>query len=132
MKPKLDIAKSWDKVSDSWQKRIRPLFFRSDLLWGPYGPWEKDVKLISPVKGKCALVAGCGSAPDVWWLAKHGAKVVGIDISIKQLEQGRKRMRRSNLEAEFIQQDLDRLSPRPPCRVSRGIACAKLAGSINR
>ena len=111
MKAKLDIAKSWNQVSDTWQKRIQPLFSRGDLLWGTYGPWERDVKLISPVRGKRVLVAGCGSAPDVWWLMKHGAKsAVGIDISSRQLQFARERMKSANLKAEFIQKDLDKLS----------------------
>jgi len=109
MKQKPNIAKSWDRVSDSWQKRIEPLFLRKDLLWGPYGPWESDAKLISPVKNKKVLVAGCGSGPDVWWLATNGARVTGIDVSPKQLKSAEERMRKSNLKAVFIQKDLDKL-----------------------
>lgn len=107
MKP--NIAKSWDRVSESWQKRIEPLFVRKDLLWGPYGPWERDARLISPVRGKTVLVAGCGSGPDVWWLAKNGARVTGIDISKRQLQSAEARMKRFGLDADFIRMDLDKL-----------------------
>ena len=35
MKAKLDIAKSWNQVSDTWQKRIQ-LYFREAICCGAH------------------------------------------------------------------------------------------------
>jgi len=104
----IDIAKSWDALASDWFQKNEFLF--GDLLWGPLGPYEKTARLLPNIKGKKVLVAGCGSGPDVWWLAKRGAKVVGIDISAKQLQFARARMRRASLKAGFRRGDLDRIS----------------------
>lgn len=107
---KIDLGKSWDKVAKQWFKEWEPTF-RRGLIWGPYGPFEKDVKLISPLKGKKVLVLGCGSGPDVWWLMKNGAsKVVGVDLSEAQLILAKERMKKANLAAEFVQKDFGKIN----------------------
>lgn len=106
---KVDLGKSWDKVAKQWFKDWEPIFKRG-LVWGPYGPFEKDAKLLPSLKGKKVLVLGCGSGPDVWWLTKHGAKVIGIDLSKEQLSLAKERMKKANLQAEFLQKNLDKLT----------------------
>lgn len=103
------MGKSWDKVAKQWFKEWEPTFKRG-LVWGPYGPFEKDVRLIPSLKGKRVLVLGCGSGPDVWWLAKNGAEVAGIDLSKEQLTLAKERMKKAGLAAEFVQKDLDKIS----------------------
>lgn len=108
---KIDLGKSWDKVAKQWFKEWEPTFKRG-LVWGPYGPFEKDIKLIPSLKGKRVLVLGCGSGPDVWWLMENGAsEVVGVDLSKEQLALAKERMEKANLAAEFIQKDFDKITP---------------------
>jgi SAM-dependent methyltransferase len=106
---KIDLGKSWDKVAKLWFKRWESTF-RRGFIWGPYGPLERDIKLLPALRGKRVLVLGCGSGPDVWWLAKNGAKVTGIDISKEQLAFTKERIKKAGLMANFIQKDFDKLS----------------------
>ena len=103
---KIDLGKIWDKVAKQWFEKWEPTFKRG-LVWGPYGPFEKDVKLIPPLKGKKILVLGCGSGPDVWWLAENGAtKVVGVDLSKEQLALAKERMKKAITLCKLIKQFL--------------------------
>ena len=106
---KINLGKSWDKASKLWFKRWESTFKRG-FIWGPFGPLEKDVKLLSLLRNKKVLVLGCGSGPDVLWLAEKGAKVTGIDISKEQLVFARERIKKAGLTADFIQKDFDKLS----------------------
>ncbi len=106
---KIILEKSWDAAAKTFFEEWEPLFKRG-LIWGPYGPWEKDAKLLPPLRNKRVLVLGCGSGPDVWWLAKQGAKVTAADFSEKQLELAENRMKKARLKANFLKKDLNKLN----------------------
>jgi SAM-dependent methyltransferase len=51
--------------------------------------------LLPPVAGKRVLDAGCGPGSYAEWLVKHGADVVGIDVSPKMIRLAKKRLGKS-------------------------------------
>jgi ubiquinone/menaquinone biosynthesis C-methylase UbiE len=52
-----------------------------DFVWGPEGLREADAGLLGDVGGRNVLEVGCGAAQCSRWLAAHGARVVGVDLS---------------------------------------------------
>ncbi|GGG11489.1 SAM-dependent methyltransferase [Rhodococcoides trifolii] len=84
----------WDTDSDEYHRTHGEfLGVRSPLgefVWCPEGLHEGDVHLLGDVVGKSILEIGCGSAPCSRWLASHGARAVGLDISMGMLAHGRR------------------------------------------
>lgn len=54
----------------------------------PRGLHEGDHHLLGDIVDKDILEVGCGSAPCARWLAGHGARAVGLDISMGMLSRG--------------------------------------------
>jgi SAM-dependent methyltransferase len=63
--------------------------------WGIWGIPEAEVRLLPEVAGCDTIELGCGTAYVSSWLARRGARVVGIDNSAEQLATARA------LQAEF-------------------------------
>jgi SAM-dependent methyltransferase len=65
------------------------------------------LSLLPPVAGKRVLDAGCGPGSYAEWLTKHGAEVVGIDVSPKMISLARKRLgRRADLHLADLEEPL--------------------------
>ena len=80
----------WDRASD-WYQAEHGEFLRDDgFIWCPEGLDEADARLLGPVAGRRILEVGCGAAQCSRWLATHGASVIGIDLSRRQLEHARR------------------------------------------
>lgn len=83
----------WDSDADTYH-RTHGSFLGVDsadgeFVWCPEGLHEGDVHLLGDVRGKDVLEVGCGSAPCARWLGAHGARAVGLDISMAMLRTGR-------------------------------------------
>jgi SAM-dependent methyltransferase len=59
-----------------------------DFVWGPEGLREADAGLLGDVAGRDVLEVGCGAAQCSRWLAAHGARAVGVDLSGGMLRAG--------------------------------------------
>jgi SAM-dependent methyltransferase len=51
---------------------------------------ESELRLLPELEGKDVIELGCGTAYVSAWLARRGARVTGIDNSLKQLETARR------------------------------------------
>jgi SAM-dependent methyltransferase len=57
--------------------------------WGVWRIPETELRLIPDVAGRAAVELGCGTAYVSAWLARRGARVVGLDTSPAQLRTAR-------------------------------------------
>jgi SAM-dependent methyltransferase len=80
----------WDADAAAYQTEHLEVLGTADLVWGPEGLREADARLLGDVAGRRILELGCGAAQCSRWLADHGARVVGIDISRGMLDQARR------------------------------------------
>jgi SAM-dependent methyltransferase len=83
----------WDKLASDFVAsgerawRMAP----GEEHWGIFGVPETDLHLLpNNLAGLDAIELGCGTAYVSAWLARRGARVVGIDNSPKQLEAARR------------------------------------------
>lgn len=77
----------WDQHALSYQQEYADRLGVSHFSWGPEGLTEAEAALLGPVKDKTVAELGCGAAQCTRWLTEQGARAVGIDLSLSQLQQ---------------------------------------------
>ncbi len=79
----------WDGEADDYQAEHGVFLGNEvpggDFVWGPERLREAEAGLLGEVAGRDVLEIGCGAAPCARWLAAHGARVVGLDVSAGML-----------------------------------------------
>jgi ubiquinone/menaquinone biosynthesis C-methylase UbiE len=74
-----------------------------DERWGLFGVPESTVRMLpDDLAGLDAIELGCGTAYVSAWMARRGARVVGIDNSPKQLETASRMQREHGLEFPLL------------------------------
>ncbi len=87
----------WDRAAPDWEAGGRRNW-ASEPSWGLWGIPESEVRLLPDVAGSDVIELGCGTAYVSAWLARRGARVVGLDNSERQLETARRLQREHGLE----------------------------------
>ena len=64
--------------------------WQSEPSWGIWGVPESQVELLPDVDGKDTLELGCGTGYVSAWLARRGARAVGIDPTLEQIASARR------------------------------------------
>jgi SAM-dependent methyltransferase len=76
---------------------------QDEITWGVFAVPESEVAVLGDVAGLDAVDLGCGSGYFSAWLAKRGARPVGIDITPAQLETARRCMEETGIEFPLIE-----------------------------
>lgn len=79
----------WDAEAAAYYTEHRGVLRDTDLMWGPEGVYESDLKLLGDLAGRDVLEFGAGAAQGSRWCAGQGSRVVATDISGAMLRQGR-------------------------------------------
>ena len=66
------------------------MWARSDVVWGLFAVPEHDLGVLGDVHGLDVLELACGTAYFSAWLARAGARTVGVDFSGEQLATARR------------------------------------------
>jgi SAM-dependent methyltransferase len=93
----------WDAQADSYQERHgAQLDASGGAAWGLWQVSEDELRVLGDVADKDVLEYGCGAAQ--WSIALHarGGRVVGIDLSTRQLEHAREQMRAAGVEFPLV------------------------------
>jgi SAM-dependent methyltransferase len=81
----------WDEIATDYVANGEASWATDQPKWGIWGIPEAEVSLLPErLDGKDAIELGCGTGYVSAWLARRGARVVGIDNSPKQLETARR------------------------------------------
>jgi SAM-dependent methyltransferase len=76
-----------------------------DITWGVFGVPESAVRVLPELEGKDVVELGCGTAYVSAWLARRGARPVGVDITPAQLETARVLQHEFGLEFPLVEAD---------------------------
>jgi SAM-dependent methyltransferase len=98
--------REWDGYADEYQAAHGEFLRDVGFLWCPEGVEEVEAQLLgSPEKlaGRDVLEIGCGAAQCARWLASHGARPVGLDLSERQLQHARRIDEETGLRVPVVQ-----------------------------
>jgi SAM-dependent methyltransferase len=76
-----------------------------EIDWGIWGIPESELNVLGDVSGLDVVELGCGTAYFSAWLAKHGARPVGVDVTPAQLETARRMMGETGIEFPLVEAD---------------------------
>jgi SAM-dependent methyltransferase len=97
---------AWTQSAPDWVESGRKSWESPDITWGIWEVPETQLGALgdlSKLKGLDAIELGCGTGYVSAWLAKLGAKPVGIDITPAQLETARAFQAEFGLEFPLIE-----------------------------
>jgi SAM-dependent methyltransferase len=81
---------AWDRYAPEYVEQGRRAWARDEPTWGIWGVRESVLHLLpDDLEGKDAIELGCGTGYVSAWLARRGARPVGIDNSPNQLATAR-------------------------------------------
>src|SRR5439155_13027231 len=104
-----DNRAGWDAIAAAYQDERFGERYGEKLMWS-YLSSEDDVHVLDDVRGRRAIVLGCGGGQDVVALERMGARAVGVDHSGAQIAYAKKFAARHNAEnASFVEASIDDL-----------------------
>jgi SAM-dependent methyltransferase len=94
----------WTRANAEYtDRRAAEAWAKDEIDWGMFSGPESELNTLGDVDGKDVIELGCGTAYFGAWLAKRGARVVGVDITPAQLETARRLQRETGLDMEFVE-----------------------------
>lgn len=93
---------AWDQRAEKYAEGGHRHWQLTEPHWGIWNIPESDVHVLPPVAGKDVIELGCGTAYVSAWLARRGARVVGIDNSPEQLANARRFQREFDLRFPLV------------------------------
>ena len=94
----------WTKANaDYTDAQAAGAWAKDDIEWGTYGVPEVELGVLGDVAGKDVIELGCGTAYFSAWLAKRGARPVGLDVTPAQLETARRMMAETGIEFPLVE-----------------------------
>jgi SAM-dependent methyltransferase len=104
-----DAAKNrvaWTKSNaDYYDGRARVAWAKSEIDWGIWDAPEAELGALGDVDGLDVVELGCGTAYFSAWLARRGARPVGVDITPAQLDTARRMQQETGLEFPLVEAD---------------------------
>jgi SAM-dependent methyltransferase len=84
--------RSWTKTAPSYVAPAERAWASREASWGIWGVGESDVRALEGItlEGADAIELGCGTAYWSAWLARLGARPVGVDVTEAQLATARR------------------------------------------
>jgi SAM-dependent methyltransferase len=93
----------WDDWAAEYAVYGERNWARDTPRWGVWGVPESEVAMLSDdLAGRDSIELGCGTAYVSAWLARRGARAVGIDNSAAQLATARRLQRRHGLDFPLL------------------------------
>src|SRR5512132_255717 len=95
---------AWDADADAYQARnAATLAADGSMAWGVWHVPESRLRALGEVGGRDILEFGCGGARWSVALAQAGARVVGLDLSERQLAHARRHIEATGVRVPLVQ-----------------------------
>ena len=87
----VDNRELWTKINAEYTDgHAYRAWAAEDISWGNYGVPEREIGALGDVGGLDVVELGCGTAYFSSWLARRGARPVGVDVTPAQLDTARR------------------------------------------
>ena len=93
---------SWAKEAASYVAGAERNWATEEITWGILDVPESEILILPNVDGKDVVELGCGTAYVSAWLARHGARPVGVDLTAEQLETARRMQAKHGLDFTLV------------------------------
>jgi len=97
----------WDRKAVEYEAAGRLAWESAEPYWGIWRVPEAQLRVLPDVTGLDVVELGCGTGYVSAWLARRGARPVGIDNSAGQLANARRFQREFGLEFPLIHADAE-------------------------
>jgi SAM-dependent methyltransferase len=94
---------SWSEWAGEYADGAERAWAQEEITWGIWRVPESELRALPDVANRDVVELGCGGAYVSAWLARLGARVVGVDPTEAQLETARRLQERFDLEFPLIQ-----------------------------
>ena len=95
----------WTKSNAAYTDAAALGAWNDEPRWGVWHIPDSELGILGDVGGLDAVELGCGTAYVSAWLARAGARPIGVDITPAQLETARRCMRETGIEFPLIEAD---------------------------
>jgi SAM-dependent methyltransferase len=92
----------WERTSHEYQEQHGPQLSTTEPGWGVWQLPERELGILGDVRGRDVLELGCGGAQWSICLARRGARVIGLDLSARQLAHARRLMAETGVRVPLI------------------------------
>jgi SAM-dependent methyltransferase len=92
-----NAAYTGPRALDAWRE--------PEITWGIWHVPESELNVLGDVTGLDVVELGCGTAYVSAWLAKRGARPIGVDVTRAQLETARACMRETGITFPLVEAD---------------------------
>lgn len=94
----------WDGQAAEYAVAGERLWAAPTPVWGCFGLPEAELGMLpADMTGMDAIELGCGTGYVAGWMARRGARVLGVDVSPRQLATARRLAKQHGVEVEFVQ-----------------------------
>ena len=80
---------AWAEMAPGYAERAPRHWSAEEITWGVWNVPESELRALPDVRGLDVVELGCGTAYVSAWLARRGARPVGIDPTEAQLATAR-------------------------------------------
>jgi SAM-dependent methyltransferase len=96
----------WTKTNAEYTGRqAREKWHQVEFGWGMWDVPEVELQVLGDVSGLDVVELGCGTAYISAWLARRGARPVGVDVTPAQLDSARVLMGETGIEFRLVEAD---------------------------
>jgi SAM-dependent methyltransferase len=97
----------WDADAPNWVEGGHESWAYSEPAWGIWQVPESQLHVLPDVRGLDTIELGCGTGYISSWLARRGARAVGLDNSREQLNTARRFQREFGVEFPLVHADAE-------------------------
>lgn len=105
----------WTTYAPEYAEKASRAWAREEIDWGNWGVPESEIRVLGDVAGLKVLELGCGTAYFSAWLARRGARPVGVDITPAQLATARAMQDRFELTFPLVEASAEEVPLRDAC-----------------
>ena len=119
--------RQWTEYAPTYAESAPRNWAQEEITWGVWRVPESEVRALPDVSGLDVVELGCGTAYVSAWLARRGARPVGVDLTPAQLETARELQRRFGLEFPLVEASAEAV---PLADASFDLAVSEYGASI--